>query len=46
MLILHRGRVVGILSGDDLTQRNVLHLAVRGVAAENNANGKAENVET
>ncbi len=38
MLILHRGRAAGILSGDDMTQRNVLHLAVRGVAAENNAN--------
>jgi ABC-type sugar transport system ATPase subunit len=36
MLILRQGRVVGILSGEDMTQRNVLHLAVRGVAAENN----------
>jgi hypothetical protein len=34
MLILHRGRLVGILSGDEMTQRNVLHLAVRGVAAD------------
>jgi ribose transport system ATP-binding protein len=42
MLILHRGRVAGILSGDDMTQRDVLHLAVRGVAAENNVNVRSE----
>jgi hypothetical protein len=42
LLILHRGRVAGILSGDDMTQCNVLHLAVRGVAAENNGNVKSD----
>lgn len=31
MLILHEGRVVGILSGKEMNQRNVLNLAVRGV---------------
>jgi len=33
ILVLHQGRSVGILSGEAMTQRNVLHLAVRGVAA-------------
>jgi ribose transport system ATP-binding protein len=33
MLILHQGRVAGILSGEAMTQRNVLHLAMRGVDA-------------
>jgi len=41
VLVLHHGRVVGILEGADLTQRNVLHLAVRGVLA--GATGGPEN---
>jgi ABC-type sugar transport system ATPase subunit len=34
MLVLHQGRVAGILSGEEMTQRNVLYLAVRGLAAD------------
>jgi ribose transport system ATP-binding protein len=33
ILVLHQGRVAGILEGDGMTERNVLHLAVRGVHA-------------
>jgi ribose transport system ATP-binding protein len=44
ILVLHRGRVAGIVEGDAMTQRNVLHLAVRGVEAdsENGANQKKD----
>jgi ribose transport system ATP-binding protein len=34
MLILHEGKAVGILSGKEMNQRNVLHLAIRGVKGE------------
>lgn len=30
ILVLHEGRVAGLLEGDRMTQRDVLHLAVRG----------------
>lgn len=33
ILVLHQGRSVGVLSGEAMTQRNVLHLAVRGLSA-------------
>jgi ABC-type sugar transport system ATPase subunit len=33
ILVLHRGRVAGLLSGDERTERNVLHLALRGEQA-------------
>ena len=32
ILVLHEGRVAGVLKGDRMTQRDVLHLAVRGAA--------------
>ena len=34
ILVLHQGRVAGILEGERMTQRNVLHLAVRGLDAQ------------
>ena len=39
MLVLHHGRLVGILSGDELTQENVIRMAVAGV-------GPGERAET
>ncbi len=32
IIVLHEGRLVGILQGDELSQENVLHMAVTGVA--------------
>jgi len=37
MLVLHEGRMVGILAGDELTQRNVLRLAMGGQSRTNGA---------
>ncbi len=34
MLVLHEGKAVGILTGKEMNQRNVLHLAVRGMMGE------------
>ncbi len=34
ILVLYRGRVAGVVEGESMTQRNVLHLAVRGVKNE------------
>ncbi|MDO5102273.1 MAG: sugar ABC transporter ATP-binding protein [Lautropia sp.] len=42
ILVLHEGRIAGVLEGERMTQRDVLHLAVRGnvdgMAAEEAAN--------
>lgn len=32
ILVLYRGRVAGILEGQEMTERNVLHLALRGMS--------------
>ena len=34
IIVLYRGRVAGVVEGDTMTQRNVLHLAVRGIENE------------
>ena len=34
VLVLHEGKAVGILTGKEMNQRNVLHLAVRGKMGE------------
>ena len=36
ILVLHQGRVAGIVEGEDINQHNVLNLAVRGFEAPSN----------
>ncbi|UCB46609.1 MAG: sugar ABC transporter ATP-binding protein [Spirochaetota bacterium] len=44
ILVLHRGQVAGVVEGENMTQRNVLNLAVRGVTpAKNNGENRTKN---
>jgi ribose transport system ATP-binding protein len=42
MIVLHHGRVVGILEGDALTEENVIRMAVAGVGPKDLATGSLE----